>query len=80
MTVADQSGRRPLVTVVLRVWTMDSRHQPDAFHFEATHVQTGEVVYFRTIGSVAQHVERLAQTRVKPPIDLIEFRHRSGRA
>jgi hypothetical protein len=77
MTLADQSGRRPLMTVVLRVWLVDSFSHPDAFHVEARHVQTGEVTYFRTIGSVAQHIERLAHTLVKPPIELIEFRHRS---
>lgn len=76
MTPGEEGGGRPVVTLVLRMWLVDSDHDPEVFQFQATHVQTGEVTYFRTTQSVAEHVERLARRIVKPANDVIEFRHR----
>lgn len=70
MSFGAPSPVRPLVTLVLRLWRTGSSQQSQAFHFQVTHVQTGEVVDFRSLESVTQHIERLAQSVVKPPIDL----------
>jgi hypothetical protein len=60
------------------MWAVDAyQDQAEAFHFQTTHVQTGEVTYFRTIESVGQYIERLAQTISKPPIEFSDFRQRS---
>jgi hypothetical protein len=76
MTSGMPSEMRPVVTLVLRFWQARSHHHSEAFHFQATHVQTGDVTYFRTIEGVSLHIERLAQALVKP-IDLSEMRRRS---
>jgi hypothetical protein len=66
-----------LVTLVLRIWPVESPRQGETFRLQATHVQTGEVAYFRTIEGVANHIERLIQTGTMPPIDLSNARGRS---
>jgi hypothetical protein len=68
---------RPVVTLVLRIWPVGPTHQSEVLRLEATHVQTGEVAYFRTIAGVADHIERLIQVRTKPPLDLAEARRRN---
>ncbi len=72
---------RPLLTLVLRLWQAGASNQTQALHFEATHVQTGEVAYFRTCEGVVQHIERLAQQLTagatgRPPINLAYVRRR----
>src|SRR5216683_357710 len=44
---------RPLVTFVLRIWPAGPTRQSEVLRVQATHVQTGEVTYFRTIASAA---------------------------
>src|SRR5262249_29250829 len=64
-----------VVTLVLRVWQTGSpQRTSNAFRYEATHVQTGDVAYFRSLESAAQHIRCLverAHTRgpVQPPIE-----------
>jgi hypothetical protein len=78
MTVDDRSEQRPVFTLVLRLWRVDARDYPRAHHIQVTHVQTGEVMYFRTADSLAQHIDRLAQTTVNRSTDPIEFPQRSN--
>ena len=73
---------RPLATLVLRLWLPGQAGQSEAVYLEATHVQTGQVTYFKTIDSVAQHIEGLARQLAsraggQPPIYLPEVRRRS---
>lgn len=77
MRADDRPEEQPVFTLVLRLWRVDGRAYPRAHHMQVTHVQTGEVMYFRTADSLAQHIDRLAQTSVNPPTDPIEFRERS---
>jgi hypothetical protein len=77
MSFGALSESHPPVTVVLRMWPAGSSHQSQAFRLQVTHVQTGEVAYFRTIECVAHHIERLIQTGTSPPIDFSEARRRS---
>jgi hypothetical protein len=51
-------------------------------YLQATHVQTGEVAYFRTVAGVAQYIEGLATQLApravsQPPIYISEVRRRS---
>jgi hypothetical protein len=46
-----------LMTLVLRVWRPSPSHR--SFRFEATHVQTGDVAYFRSFDSAAHHIRCL---------------------
>jgi len=46
-----------------------------ALRLQTTHVQSGDVAYFRTIEGMTQHVERLmqdftAEAASQPPIEL----------
>lgn len=77
MTESDQVGGRSIVTIVLRMWRARTHNDRAALNFQVTHVQTGEVAYFRTLESVSQHVERVAHAFAEPFIDVIEFRQRS---
>lgn len=77
MTGGDQIGGRSVVTIVLRMRRSRSFNDRAALNFQITHVQTGEVAYFKTLESVSQHVERVAHAFAEPFIDLIEFRQRS---
>jgi aryl-alcohol dehydrogenase-like predicted oxidoreductase len=83
MTFGATSAARPLATLVLRLWLAGTNQQPETCQLQATHVQTGEVTYFRTIEGLAQHIERLAKqlaagaTTHQPPINLSEVRRRS---
>lgn len=75
------SETRPLLTLVLRLWQAGTANQSQALHLEATHVQTGEVAYFRTVEGVVLHIERLAQQLTagatgRPPINLAHVRRR----
>jgi hypothetical protein len=49
-----------VVTLVLRVWQSGPPHGlASTFRYEATHVQTGDVAYFRSFESAAQHIRCL---------------------
>ena len=51
-----------VVTLVLRAWRASpSPDAADAFRYEARHVQTGEVAYFRSLESAAQHIRCLVE-------------------
>ena len=78
MTVVESRESQPLITLVIRLWQGGTERQPEGFRFQATHVQTGEVAYFRTIEDVSQHIDRLAHSQIKLPIDLSEARRRSN--
>jgi hypothetical protein len=77
MSFGSPSEPAALITLVLRIWPVEPFHQAETFRLEATHVQTGEVAYFRTIEGVANHIERLIQAGTRPPIDLSNARGRS---
>ena len=49
-----------VVTLVLRAWRTGSPHE-SAYRYEATHVQTGEVAYFRSLNSAARHIQCLVE-------------------
>ena len=49
----------PLVTVVLRVWRAGPPSR--SFRYQATHVQTGDVAYFRSLENAAQHMRCLVE-------------------
>ena len=60
-TNARRIGNR-VVTLVVRMWPEGSRDGASSgFRCEATHVQTGEVVYFRNVDELAQYVSRLGE-------------------
>jgi hypothetical protein len=50
----------PLVTLVLRVWQAGPPHR--SLRLQATHVQTGEVAYFRSLDRAAQHMRCLVES------------------
>ena len=82
MTFGATSAARPLATLVLRLWLPGQGGRPQVLYLQVTHVQTGEVAYFRTIDGVAQYIEGLAKwlasrTAGQPPISLSEVRRRS---
>jgi hypothetical protein len=72
------SESQPLITLVIRLWEGGTQRQSEGFRLQATHVQTGEVAYFRTIEDVTHHIDRLAHSLIRPPIDLSEARRRSN--
>lgn len=78
MTGGKSGDTEPLITLVLRMWPGGAYRHSEDVRLQATHVQTGEVAYFRTIEGVAHHIERLAQSLIRPPIDLSEARRRSN--
>jgi hypothetical protein len=78
MTALESRGSKPLITVVIRLWQDGSPHQPEEFRLQATHVQTGEVAYFRTVEDVAHHIDGLAHALIRPPINFSEARRRSN--
>ena len=78
MTICAPAESQPLITLVLRMWHGGDHRQSDGLRLQATHVQTGEVAYFRTIEDVAHHIDRLANSLIRPPIDLSEARRRSN--
>lgn len=52
----------PVVTLVLRVWRAGPPHgSAKGFRYEATHVQTGDVAYFRSLEGAAQHIRCLVE-------------------
>src|SRR5689334_11670295 len=57
MTQNSADAEAPLLTLVLRVWQAGPPHR--SFRLQATHVQTGDVAYFRTLDSAAQHMRCL---------------------
>jgi hypothetical protein len=66
----------PVVTLVLRVWRTGLQHgSSNPFRYEATHVQTGDVAYFRSIDRAAQHIQCLVErtTPTRPVLTPIEF-------
>jgi hypothetical protein len=77
MTLGASSESQPLITLVLRMWQGGPHRESEGLRLQATHVQTGEVAYFRTIEDVAHHIDRLAHSLIRPPIDLSEARRRS---
>jgi hypothetical protein len=78
MTHSAASKSQHLITLVLRIWQAGPHPRSDGLRLQATHIQTGEVAYFETIEGVANHIERLAHTLSRPPIDLSEARRRSN--
>jgi hypothetical protein len=51
-----------VVTLVLRAWRGGpSPESADEIRYEARHVQTGEVAYFRSLASAAQHIRCLVE-------------------
>jgi hypothetical protein len=69
--------RDTVVTLVLRLWKAEigGPSPSGALRLQATHVQSGEVAYFRTLESMAQHIERLTHRLTvdaanQEPIDL----------
>jgi hypothetical protein len=69
--------RDTVVTLVLRLWRAEPRRPSPsgALRLQATHVQSGDVAYFRTIESMAQYIERLTHRLTvgaasQQPIDL----------
>jgi hypothetical protein len=70
-----------VATLVLRVWRAgSSRESASELRYEARHIQSGEVAYFRSFESAAQHirclVERLSASALGPPP--IQFPRRNG--
>ncbi|MBI2865673.1 MAG: hypothetical protein HYX94_14085 [Chloroflexi bacterium] len=71
-TNAKRIGNR-IVTLVVRMWHEGSRDgASNGFRCEATHVQTGEVVYFRDVQELARYVAHLGKdagyvVRDEPP-------------
>ena len=61
MIPAMDSDVQPVVTLVLRLW----RAGRCDFRYQATHVQTGEIAYFRTIAAVLGYVDDLSD-RLSP--------------
>jgi hypothetical protein len=74
MTFGAPGDSRQVVTLVVRLWAIGPPNQSQELRLEATHVQTGDVAYYRTTDGVARHLEqlvkRLAETAAKAPIDL----------
>jgi hypothetical protein len=75
MTLVAPSETRHVVTLVLRLWRAAPGGSLAALRIQATHVQSGDVAYFRTIDGMAQHVERLmlrltSGSAGQEPIDL----------
>jgi hypothetical protein len=76
MTFGGPSETRRVVTLVLRLWRAAPEEGPStALRLQATHVQSGDVAYFRTIEGMHQHIERLMQRLTtgaasQMPIDL----------
>ena len=61
MTSNASRTRNRIVTLVVRMWPEGSRDgASNGFRCEATHVQTGEVVYFRDVNELAQYINRLS--------------------
>ncbi len=51
-----------IVTLVVRMWPEGSKDgASNGFRCEATHVQTGEVVYFRDVNELNQYISRLSK-------------------
>jgi hypothetical protein len=60
MMVGSADEAPAVVTLVLRVWQAGPPRGPGRrFRYEATHVQTGDVAYFRSLESAAQHIRCL---------------------
>ena len=75
MRFAPPSETRHVVTLVLRVWRAAPGGPLAALRLQTTHVQSGDVAYFRTIEGLTQHIERLMQQLTngaasQAPIDL----------
>jgi hypothetical protein len=75
MTLGAPSETHQVVTLVLRLWRAAPDSPLTALRIQATHVQSGDVTYFRTIEAMAQHIDRLMQRLTngaasQEPIDL----------
>jgi len=62
MTCSTRRGPRKIVTLVVRMWPEGPPDAPSdkKLRCEATHVQTGEVVYFRNAGDLVQYIDSLS--------------------
>ena len=78
MTLRGSGAARSVITLVLRLWWVDAETSPPVCHIEATHVQTGNVTYLKTLEGLTEHIHQLARNVARPPIDLAEFRERSN--
>lgn len=61
MMPGSAEGAPAVVTLVLRAWRADPP-RGTVFRYEATHIQTGDVAYFRSFESAAQHIRRLVES------------------
>lgn len=59
MMIGSADEAPALVTLVLRVWRTGPSHR--SFRYEATHVQTGDVAYFRCLDGATQHIRCLVE-------------------
>jgi hypothetical protein len=59
MMQSSADAEAPLVTLVLRVWRAGTPSR--SFRYQATHVQTGDVAYFRSLENAAQHMRCLVE-------------------
>ncbi len=58
-----------IVTLVVRLWPDGSNDgASNGFRCEATHVQTGEVVYLRDVSQLIQYIGRLSANASEPLI------------
>lgn len=61
MTSNARRTTQKIVTLVVRMWPEGSRDgASNGFRCEATHVQSGDVVYFRDVDELAQYIRRLS--------------------
>jgi hypothetical protein len=76
MMLGSAAKASPVVTLVLRVWRTGLPHgSSNPFRYEATHVQSGDVAYFRSLDAAAQHIQCLVEraTPSQPGQAPIEF-------
>jgi hypothetical protein len=66
MTLDPAERAAAAVTLVLRVWRAGPPHG-STFRYETTHVQTGEVAYFRNLERAAQHIRWLIERASPKP-------------
>jgi hypothetical protein len=81
MTFGAPIETRHVVTLVLRLWRAAPGGSLAALRLQTTHVQSGDVAYFRTIEGMTRHIERLMQQLTtggagQEPIKL--FSHTTG--
>ncbi len=70
MTTETETQRQSqqVVTLVLRLWPVGPAGERRTVRFQATHVQTGETVYFRDVEGLTEHIERLRERLAAEPL------------